>query len=71
MKPDKLWEVIDEPTLLRQFMQSYEEVVKLHFFACSYVAKKQVFHTFSILDMTGFSVGMFNNRVKRLVKLGS
>lgn len=56
---------------MKSFMQSYEEVVKLHFFVCSYVAKKQVFHTFSILDMTGFTVGMFNKRVQGLVKLGS
>jgi len=71
MNPNKLWEVIDEPTLVRDFMQSYEEVIKLHFFACSYVFKKQIFHTFSIMDMTGFGVSMFNNRVKSLVKLGS
>ena len=71
MNPVKLWDVIDEPTLVRQFMQMYEEVIKLHFFACSLISKKQIFHTFSILDMTGFSVSMFNNRVKGLVKLGS
>jgi hypothetical protein len=35
-----VWEVIDEPTLVRNFMWTYEEVVKLHFLACSYVAKK-------------------------------
>lgn len=71
MQPSKVWEIIDEPTLVRNFMWTYEEVVKLHFFACSYMAKKQVFHTFSILDMTGFTVGMFNKRVQGLVKLGS
>lgn len=71
MNPDKLWTVVDEQTLVRSFMHQYEEILKLHFFACSYVAKKQIFHTFTILDMTGFSVSMFNNRVKRLVKLGS
>jgi len=67
MKPDKLWEVIDEPTLVRNFMQLYEEVIKLHFYACSLLAKKQIFHTYSILDMTGFSVSMMNKRVKNLV----
>jgi len=40
MQPSKVWEVIDEPTLVRNFMWTYEEVVKLHFLACSYVAKK-------------------------------
>ena len=63
MNPNKLWEHIDEPTLVRNFMFYYEEVIKLHFFACSLRAKKQVYHTFSILDMTGFSVSMFNKRV--------
>lgn len=71
MNPSKLWEVIDEPTLVRNFMQTYEEVIKLHFFACSVMAKKQIYHTFSILDMTGFSVSMFNKRIKHLVNLGS
>jgi len=45
----------------------YEEVIKLHFYACSLIAKKQIFHTYSILDMTGFSVGMMNKRVYALV----
>lgn len=67
MKPSKLWEIIDEPTLVRNFMQMYEEVIKLHFYACSLIAKKQIFHTYSILDMTGFSVGMMNKRVYALV----
>lgn len=67
MKPSKLWEIIDEPTLVRNFMQMYEEVIKLHFYACSLIAKKQIFHTYSILDMTGFSVGMMNKRVYGLV----
>lgn len=40
MQPSKVWEIIDEPTLVRNFMWTYEEVVKLHFFACSYVSKK-------------------------------
>ena len=40
MNPDKVWEIIDEKTLVRNFMQSYEQVVKLQFFACSLVAKK-------------------------------
>lgn len=71
MKPSKVWEVIDEPTLMRNFMYNYEEVMKLHFYACSYVAKRQVFHTFSILDMTGFTVSMFNKRTQNLVKVGS
>jgi len=31
MSPSKLWEIIDEPTLVRNFMQMYEEVIKLHF----------------------------------------
>lgn len=35
------------------------------------MAKKQIYHTFSILDMTGFGVSMFNKRVQGLVKLGS
>lgn len=71
MNPNKLWGLIDEPTLVRNFMQMYEEVIKLHFMACSLVFKKQIFHTYSILDMTGFGVGMMNKRVYALVQLGS
>ena len=40
INPTKLWTVIDEKTLVRSFMQSYEELVKKNFLACSYMAKK-------------------------------
>ena len=40
MSPTKLWELIDEPTLVRNFMYTYEEVIKLQFFACSYIKKE-------------------------------
>lgn len=40
INPTKLWTAIDEPTLVRSFMYSYEELVKKNFLACSIVAKK-------------------------------
>jgi len=36
--------------------------------ACSAVFGKQIQHTFSILDMTGFSVSMVNSRTSNLVQ---
>jgi hypothetical protein len=65
--PAKIWEIVDEETLWRSFYQSYELLNKLHYMACSKVSGKQIAHTFSILDMTGFSIGMMNKRVYALV----
>ena len=39
--------------------------------ACSKVSGKQINHTLSILDMTGFSIGMMNKRVYSLVQHAS
>lgn len=40
MNVTELFKAVDEPTVVRYFMKQYEDVVKLQFFACSYVAKK-------------------------------
>lgn len=72
IKATKFWEVVDNPDdLWRYYYQAYEQVIKLHFMACSVVAKKQIGHCFSILDMTGFSMGMMNKRVYGLVQQAS
>ena len=63
----KVWELIDEPTLMSSYYQSYELLQKLHFMACSKVAGKQVAHTFSILDLSNFSISAFTGKVKALV----
>lgn len=72
IKVTKFWEVVDNPDdLWRYYYQSYEQVIKLHFMACSLISKKQIGHCFSILDMTGFSMGMMNKRVYGLVQQAS
>lgn len=38
--PYKLWEIVEEDTVWRFFMQSYEILNKLHFMACSKEAGK-------------------------------
>ncbi|MFN9942084.1 MAG: hypothetical protein ACK56I_21685, partial [bacterium] len=37
LKPDKIWENVDEENLWKAFFQSYEVLQKLHFLACSVV----------------------------------
>jgi len=69
--PAKIWETVDADTLWRSYYQSYEVLQKLHFMACSKVSGKQINHTLSILDMTGFSVTMMNKRVYSLVQHAS
>ena len=71
INPGKIQEIVDYETLFRSYMQSYEVLIKLHFMVCSYLKKKQVCQTFSILDMTGFSIGMMNKRVYSLVQQAS
>lgn len=71
ISPSKIWEVCSEEELWRSFYQSYEVLNKLHYMALSHVSGKQIQHTFSILDMTNFSVGMMNKRVYALVQQAS
>lgn len=71
INPTEIWKLIDEENLWRSYYQSYEVLNKLHYMACSQVAGKQIAHTFSILDMTNFSVGMMNKRVYSLVQHAS
>jgi len=71
INPTKIWEIVDEETLWMSYYQSYENLCKLNFMACSFVANKQICHTFSILDMTNFSIGLMNKRVYALVQHAS
>ncbi len=71
IKPDKIWEIVEPEQLWRGYYQSYEVLGKHIYLACSAVAQKQIERTFSILDMTGFSVGMMNKRVYGLVQHAS
>ena len=71
IQPDRIWEIVEPETLWKSYYQSYEVLQKLHFLACSKVSGKQIQHTFSILDMTNFSVGMMNKRVYSLVQHAS
>lgn len=51
--------------------QSYEELQKKLFMACSHKFQKQIQNTFTILDMTGFSIGMLTGTTKALVQQAS
>lgn len=61
--PTKIFEICSDQEFWEAFCQSYEEVLKLHFMACSKISGRQIAHTFSITDMSGFSVGMMNSRI--------
>ena len=67
---DGVWSVIDEPSLLRAFMWSYETQSKLMINACSAMAGKQVAQTLTIIDMTGFGMGKLT-ALKGLLQKGS
>lgn len=68
VNPTPIWEICDEEYLFKSYYQSYEVLIKQHFMVCSYLQQKQIQQTFSILDMTGFSVSMMNSKVKGLVQ---
>jgi hypothetical protein len=71
VKPSKIWEICDEETLFKSYYQSYEVLIKQHFMVCSYLKQQQIQQTFSILDLTGFSVSMMTGQVKSLVQKAS
>jgi len=71
IQPHKINAIVDDETLFKSYYQSYEVLIKQHFMVCSFLKKKQIQQTFSILDMTGFSISMMNNQVKSLVQKAS
>ena len=71
INPTKVWEIVEEDELWRFFYHSYEQVNNLHFMVASKVSGKQIAHTFTIMDMSHFSVGMMNKRVYNLVQNAS
>jgi hypothetical protein len=67
INPTEIWKVVEEDYLWKSYYQSYEILNKLHYMACSHHSGKQIQHTFSVLDMTNFSISMMNKRVYSLV----
>lgn len=67
ISPSKIMDIVDEETLFKSYYQSYEILIKQHFMVCSYIKGKQVQQTFSILDITGFSIGMMNKQMYAFV----
>lgn len=71
IKPSKIWEICDQDTLFKSYYQSYEVLIKQHFMVCSFLKQKQIQQTLSILDLTGFSMGMLNKQVYGIVQQAS
>ena len=65
--PSKVFELISDDYFWKAFVQSYEELLKKYFMTCSLVKQRQIFHTFSINDMSGFSVGQMNSKVYNFI----
>ena len=70
-KPSKLFEIIDDDEFWHAVCQSYEEQIKLIYMSCSLIRQEQIFHSFSITDMTGFGMGMFSSKVQSFIKKAS
>jgi len=71
INPTEIWKLVDEDYLWRSYFHSYELLNKLHYMACSHHKGTQIQHTFSVLDLTNFSIGMMNKRVYSLVQHAS
>lgn len=71
INPYEVYKVVEEDELWRAFYYSYELLNKLHFMALSHHWQKQIQHTLTILDFTGFSIGTMNKRMYALVQHAS
>ena len=68
---NEVWKVLTEDELLEAFRHSYEYLQKHIMLACSHIKQTQVQNTVTILDMTGFGMGMMRPAVYDLLKKGS
>ena len=69
---EEIFKTCEEEKLWQSFYYSYEVLQKQIFMACSFVFQKQIQHTFTILDMTNFSVyAMSGQKVRGLVQHAS
>ena len=68
IKPDKVWAIVDQEYLWKSFYKEYELTSKHLFMSCSVVRNKQVFQSFTIIDLTNISIGMFGGKVKQMVQ---
>lgn len=60
---DRMW---------KRYIHSYEEMLKLRFYACSIVYGKQIDKTRTLLDLKGFSVAkLWSKETKNFVKYAS
>ena len=58
----------DEQRVIRSFLQGYEDLLKYKTLACSALYDRQITQNFSILDLKGFNLGMWNKKTIRIVK---
>lgn len=64
----KLLELMTEEEFWMQFVQSYEDVGKRVFMTSSLIAQKQIYTTFSIQDLKGFSVMKLNQKIYGIIQ---
>ena len=67
INPYEIWKVVEEDELWRSFYASYETLNELHYYALSHRYQKKIEHSVTILDFTGFSIGMMNKRMYALI----
>ena len=67
IKPNKVWELVTQEYLWKSFYQDYELTSKHLFMSCSVVTNKQVSQSFTILDLTNFSVSMLSGKIKSMI----
>lgn len=52
-------------------VQSYEIQVKLIYMTCSLIRQEQIFHSFTITDLSGFAISSMNSKVYGFIQKAS
>jgi len=71
LKIKELFKVTTEERLIRYYMQSYENLIKEIFPACSRAAGKRIEQCVTILDLKGGSTSILSSQVYNFIKLAS
>ena len=64
-------DIISEEKFWQSFYHQYEELLKIKFMACSILYDRQINQTFSIIDLKGFNMGMWNKTTINFVKFAA
>ena len=66
---DDIFNLISKEEIIQYYIREYEYLLHVRLPACSAAAGKRIETSFSVLDVSGFSMGMFKKKSRDFVKM--